>query len=519
MTVRVWQIEAAALRRLAGVTLILLAVASSAFAQTTTVTATWDRNTDSDTTGYVVYYGTSSGHYQWTYDAGNQVSASLTLSRGFVYFMSVRAYGGDRSQGPSSNEASIDLNNGAPTVQIAASLASPNSAVVSWQTTNAVSASINGVPVGLNGSATVPISATTTYTLVAVGASGATATQQVTVTIDPSGVAPVAQISAGLAGDFLAQVSWQTANAVSATINGNPVPLSGTMMVPLTTVSASFALVATSATGATATGSAATLLNPGPAVATVSAVPTGAAVLVTWQTANAVSATLNGVAVPLTGSATVPLSTTTTFTLVAVNAAGAPTTQHVTATPSTGAPGTPTRATASVSGSRITLAWAAPASGGTPDNYLLYVGTSPGSANVLNGYPAGNVLSVAGDVPPGRYYAALRAANGAGMSDASDVLAIDVGASLPAPGGFAVAWRGATAMLSWSPAAVGTGRPSYYVIEAGTAPGAVNIGTISVGDVTSFEVELPPGTYYVRLRAVTPSGASLPSAELVLARP
>ena len=297
----------ALLRPIAVVAALLLLAAPSAFAQVTTVTAAWDRNTDSHTAGYVLHYGTSTGNYQWSYDAGTELTATLTLSRGSVYFLSVRGYNLERLEGPGSTEVSIDLTDGAPpspTAQITASLASSTSAFVSWQTTNAVSATINGVAVSLSGSATVPVLATTTFTLVAVSANGATATNQATVTGATGGTAPGAQISAGLAGDFLAQVSWQTVNAVSASINGSPVALSGTAMVPLSTVRATFTLVAISATGAVATSSASTLLNPGPARAYVTAALAGpAAVVVSWQTTGAVSATLNGTAVPLTGSA------------------------------------------------------------------------------------------------------------------------------------------------------------------------------------------------------------------------
>ena len=37
-------------------------------------------------------YGTSPGNYQWSYDAGNQVTAALTLTRGAAYYVAVRAY-------------------------------------------------------------------------------------------------------------------------------------------------------------------------------------------------------------------------------------------------------------------------------------------------------------------------------------------------------------------------------------------------------------------------------------------
>ena len=513
------------LTRVACVALLLSLSASSAFAQTTTITAVWNRNTDSNTAGYIVYYGTSPGSYQWSLDTGSQVTASLTLPRGAAYFFSVHAYNAESQVGPGSDEASIDLADNAPTAQLSASLESPTSALVSWQTTNAVSATINGIPVAPSGSTAVPISATTTFTLVAVGTSGATATQQVTVSVAPGNAPPSGQISAGLAADWLAQVSWHTVNAVSATINGYPVALRGTAMVPLSTITATFTLVATSATGATVTDSASTLLNPGAATARITARQTGPGVVqLDWQTAGAVTATLNGTSAPLSGSVIVPISTTTTFTLVAANAVGATATEQVTVTPipSSAAPGTPANATAVVQGSRVTLSWAVPSTGGAPDQYLLYVGTSPGGANILNGFSVGNVLSIAGDVPRGRYYAAVRAANTAGVSDLSDTVVIEVGPLLPTPIGFNVTLQGATAIFSWNPAAVGSGpedRPTSYTLEGGTVRGMADIGSVSVGDVTSFRVDVPAGTYYVRLRAVNAFGQSPPTDDVVVARP
>lgn len=512
------------LRRIACVALLLWVSASSAFAQTTTITAIWDRNTDSYTAGYIVYYGTSPGSHQWSLDAGNQVTASLTLPRGAAYFVSVHAYNSENQIGPGSNEASIDLTEGAPTASLSASLDSPTSALVSWQTTNAVSATINGIAVAPSGSTVVPISATTTFTLVAVGASGATATQEVTVNVESGNLPPVGQISAGLAGDWLAQVSWHTVNAVSATINGYPVALSGAAMVPLATIASTFTLVATSATGATATESASTLLNPGAATARITASQTGPGVVhIAWQTTGAVTATLNGTSAPLSGSVSVPISTTTTFTLVAVNAVGAIATEHVTVTPSSAAaPGTPANATAEVHGSRVTLSWGTPSTGGAPEQYLLYVGTSAGGADILNGWSVGNVLSIAGDVPRGRYYAAVRAANPAGVSNLSETMVIDVGPILPTPTGFTVTWQGPTAIFSWHPAEGGRAledRPTSYTLEGGTVRGMADIGSVSLGDVTSFQGEVPAGTYYVRLRAVNAFGQSRPTDDVVVARP
>lgn len=363
---------------LVGATVVALLVVlsvSTAFAQTTTVTAAWDRNTDAQTTGYLVYYGTSTGNYQWNYDAGSQISTPLTLSRGSVYYVAVRAYNSSAQVGPPSNEATINLVTAAPTAQITATMQNATTALVSWQTTNAVSALINGTAVALSGSAPVTISATTTFTLMATSSSGATATQSATATVTP---------------------------------------------------------------------------------------------------------------------------------------------------PASSAPSAATNMVATVSGARATLSWRAPTTGAAPDRYLLYVGSSSGGTNLANGTVVGNVLTVAGDLPRGRYYARVRAANRFGASAESNQVFFKIGRTLVSPSGFAVQWVGTIAVLTWTaPPLDGAveDRPTSYVIEAGTSPGATDVANVSVGNVTTISADVPMGTYYVRVRAVNELGDSEPTADLLLVAP
>ena len=438
---------------LAGATAVaLLSVlsVSTAFAQTTTVTAAWDRNTDTATAGYLVYYGTAPGNYQWSYDAGNQVSAALTLTPGSAYYVAVRAYNTSAQVGPPSNEATINLATAAPTAQITATMQNGTTALVSWQTTNAVSATISGTAVALSGSTPVTIAATTTFTVVATSASGATASQSATATVTPA-PAPTATITATMQ------------NATTA--------------------------------------------------------------LVTWQTTNAVSAVVNGTAVALSGSTPVTLSATTTFTLVATGASGATATRSATATvtpPSSSTPSAATNMAATVSSARATLSWLAPTTGAAPDRYLLYVGSTAGGSSLANGFVVGNVLTVSADLPRGRYYARVRAANNSGASADSNEVSFKIGRNLVAPRGFTVLWIGTTAVLSWTaPAADGAmeDRPTSYVLEAGTTPGASDVATVPVGNVTRFEANVPSGTYYVRVRAVNDYGDSEPTEDLMLVAP
>lgn len=447
--------------RMVAMAIIMVAVSVSAAWAQQTVTAIWDTNTDPYTAGYRVYYGTAPGSYQWNVDAGNQASAPINLTPGSTYYFAVRAYNASYQLGPASNEATINLGTPTPpppppTAQITATLTGATTALVSWQTTNATSATINGGSVGTSGSTSVTVTAQTTFTLVARASDGRAATASATVTPTPPAPSPpTAQITA-----TLQDAPGSSGPSYTAVIN--------------------------------------------------------------WQTANAVAAKINGVSVGLSGSTSVTVSATTTFTLVATaedgRTATATSTVNVT---SPARPGTPTHLASNVSGSRVTLSWRAPTSGGTPTNYLVYIGTAPGWTNVANGYAVGNVLSVSANLPRGRFYARVRAANAVGTSADSNQVQFRVGRWLRTPGGFQVTWRGTVATLSWTPSSgdVPEDMPSGYIVEAGSQPGMSDVASVNVGDVTSFEADVPPGLFYVRVRAVNPLGDSDPTEELVLSPP
>jgi hypothetical protein len=92
-------------------------------------------------------------------------------------------------------------------------------------------------------------------------------------------------------------------------------------------------------------------------------------------------------------------------------------------------PGVPTALSASTLGSRATLTWAPPVEGAEARQYLLYVGTSPGEWDIANGYAVGNVLTISGDLPVGRYFARARAANFFGPGPPSHEVSFIVGAA------------------------------------------------------------------------------------------
>ena len=72
--------------------------------------------------------------------------------------------------------------------------------------------------------------------------------------------------------------------------------------------------------------------------------------------------------------------------------------------------------------------------------------------------------------------------------------------------------------FAWNLWPTGPAAPARYVIEAGTAPGAANMGSATLTSRT-FTVGIPPGTYHVRVRAINSCEESASTPDLVLTVP
>jgi glucose/arabinose dehydrogenase len=81
-----------------------------------------------------------------------------------------------------------------------------------------------------------------------------------------------------------------------------------------------------------------------------------------------------------------------------------------------------------------------------------------------------------------------------------------------APGGLTSVVNGATVRLSWNRAVGAQG----YRLEAGTQSGLADLVNADMGDVTSFQGLVPPGTYFVRVRGVNAAGVSAPSGQVTV---
>lgn len=160
-----------------------------------------------------------------------------------------------------------------------------------------------------------------------------------------------------------------------------------------------------------------------------------------------------------------------------------------------------------------------PAPGGTAaTSHIVLASLSPGGAPVaqLDTASAGTTFSIA--APTGTFYVRVQAKNAFGTSVPSAELRVDVLPQAPRPPLATIASvAGRTVHIEWQAPSLGWAATSY-LLDAGTAPGLSNIGTLPLNG-TTFDAAVPPGRYYVRIRAVNAYGASVPGDEVILVVP
>ncbi len=88
----------------------------------------------------------------------------------------------------------------------------------------------------------------------------------------------------------------------------------------------------------------------------------------------------------------------------------------------------------------------------------------------------------------------------------------------PAPEAFAASVSGTTVTLSWTPTRAG-GSVSAFDVEGGPTPGSAAYGRLTFTASPATLTDVPPGTYYLRLRSVGPDGTSAPSSEVAAVVP
>jgi hypothetical protein len=169
---------------------------------------------------------------------------------------------------------------------------------------------------------------------------------------------------------------------------------------------------------------------------------------------------------------------------------------------------------AAVNGSTVALTWDHSA-GATA--YQVRAGSASGLSNLASvAVPTNGLTATA---PDGTYFVRVLAQNSCAVSAASAEIVVTVGRPAVAPGAplnLASTVIGRDVSFSWSAPATGS-PPSGYVLEAGSAPGLTDLALLPLGAVSSFATTgVPPGTYYVRVRAMNAAGTGPPSAEIAV---
>jgi hypothetical protein len=172
---------------------------------------------------------------------------------------------------------------------------------------------------------------------------------------------------------------------------------------------------------------------------------------------------------------------------------------------------------ATVSRNAVSLTWQAPTAPASPvSGYQLDVGFSAGAT--AQSFPLGNVLTFAATAPDGTFFLRVRAMTAAGPTAPSNEVQIVTGQAGPplAPPAFAAVAIGTSVGVQWAENPLGP-VVGGYLLEAGSAPGLANLGTVTFGATTrSFAANVPGGTYYLRVRAGNAAGLGPPSNEVIV---
>src|SRR3989475_1228373 len=230
-----------------------LAPALSSAAQ---VTLAWDANTEPDLAGYKLYYGNSSGSYQFSVDVGNVTSYTLSgLLDGRIYYFAATSYNLSLAESGFSNELTKPIADVPPplvsitapaagvtvagTVTVSAN-ASDNVGVVGvlfkLDGTN-LGAEVTVAPYAVSWNTTLATSGSHSLTAVARDAAGNTATSAaVSVTLDntPPLISTVSASSISSAG---ALITWATNKASDSQVEyglttayGSSTPLNSSLL-------------------------------------------------------------------------------------------------------------------------------------------------------------------------------------------------------------------------------------------------------------------------------------------------
>jgi hypothetical protein len=179
------------------------------------------------------------------------------------------------------------------------------------------------------------------------------------------------------------------------------------------------------------------------------------------------------------------------------------------------APPNPPDFTVTVNGSIVTVAWA-PSSGDVAHTYRLEAGLGSERSDFVANFPASQ-SSFSINVPAAVYFVRMRAIGYCGTSAATSEVAVRTGGATGPTTPPAHVSAGPDSLnsvrVSWTPPA--TGVPTAYRLEAGTGFGSSNLGSVTTSATTLWFLGVPPGTYYLRVFAIGPTGSTAASDEVI----
>lgn len=185
----------------------------------------------------------------------------------------------------------------------------------------------------------------------------------------------------------------------------------------------------------------------------------------------------------------------------------------------TAPPAAPTDLVAVVQGSVVTLTWRTPAASAV-SNYRLTAGVTSGGREV-GSFDVGPATSYSTVVAGGAFFVTVQASNACGLGPSSAQAVVIVGSPIvppTAPFALDVTRVGSTVTFTWGAPSIGTG-PFTYRLEAGSSPGLSDLATVVSGVPTLTVPGVPPGTYYVRVRAAGSGGLGPAGNELTVVVP
>jgi hypothetical protein len=190
-------------------------------------------------------------------------------------------------------------------------------------------------------------------------------------------------------------------------------------------------------------------------------------------------------------------------------------------------PQPPLGLTADVVGPRVTLRWSPgagdvaafvappPVAGTAATSYVVSASLTPGGPAVAAFDTASAATTWAIDAPPGTFWVRVAGRNQFGAGAPSSAVAVQISPSAPEPPmAIRAVVTGGVPRIEWQAPPRGWPATSY-LLEAGSAPGLSDIGTLPIS-ITSFQAPVRPGRYYVRVRAVNASGAGAPGDEAIV---